>query len=61
MGRLCMESDVIRGGVAVPDEICEGDIVVIYDTGAYDTSMAFPFGAGALNVGNNPQAQPVER
>lgn len=49
LGRLCMESDVIRRGVAVPDEICEDDIIVICDTGAYDTSMAFPFGAGALN------------
>lgn len=50
LGRICMESDVLRRGVAIPDEVDEGDLIVICDTGAYDTSMAYPFGMGVNYV-----------
>lgn len=44
LGRLCMESDILRTGVSIPTELHEDDILVICDTGAYDTSMSYSFG-----------------
>jgi diaminopimelate decarboxylase len=46
LGRLCMEDDVLRAGVALPDEIEAGARVLIADAGAYDRSMAYSFGRG---------------
>jgi diaminopimelate decarboxylase len=41
-----MESDIIRGDIAVMRQMEMGDFVAIKSVGAYDASMAFPFGAG---------------
>jgi diaminopimelate decarboxylase len=46
LGRLCMEDDVLRAGVAVPDDVEPGTRVLIADAGAYDRSMAYSFGRG---------------
>ncbi len=46
LGRLCMEDDVLRTGVAVPDDVRAGSRVLIADAGAYDRSMAYRFGRG---------------
>ena len=44
LGRLCMEDDVLRVGVAIPDELRAGGRVLLADAGAYDRSMAYSFG-----------------
>ncbi len=44
LGRLCMEDDVLRTGIAVPDDVRSGSRVLIADAGAYDRSMAYSFG-----------------
>ncbi len=46
VGRLCMEDDVLRTGIAVPDDVRAGSRVFIADAGAYDRSMAYSFGRG---------------
>ena len=46
LGRLCMEDDVLRTGIAVPDDVRSGSRVLIADAGAYDRSMAYRFGRG---------------
>ncbi len=46
VGRLCMEDDVLRTGIAVPDDVRAGTRVFIADAGAYDRSMAYSFGRG---------------
>lgn len=46
VGRLCMEDDVLRTGIAVPDDVRPGTRVFIADAGAYDRSMAYSFGRG---------------
>ena len=46
IGRLCMEDDVLRTGIAVPDDLRSGSRVLIADAGAYDRSMAYRFGRG---------------
>ena len=46
VGRLCMEDDVLRTGIAVPDDVRTGSRVFIADAGAYDRSMAYSFGRG---------------
>ncbi|NUT48024.1 MAG: hypothetical protein HOV94_12050, partial [Saccharothrix sp.] len=43
-GRLCMEHDVPRADVALPDDIEEGDRLLFLDAGAYDASMSYRFG-----------------
>ncbi|GLW93534.1 ATP-grasp domain-containing protein [Actinokineospora globicatena] len=44
LGRLCMEHDRPRAGLALPDGIAEGDHLLFLDAGAYDASMSFRFG-----------------
>ena len=46
LGRLCMEDDVLRTGIAVPDDVRSGSRVLIADAGAYDRSMSYSFGRG---------------
>lgn len=46
LGRSCMESDVLAAGLGLPDGIAAGDVLVITDVGAYDTSKSYPFGLG---------------
>ena len=46
LGCICMESDILRGDVALPRRMEAGDFVAIKSVGAYDASMAFPFGTG---------------
>ena len=46
VGRLCMEDDVLRTGVAVPDDVRAGSRILFADAGAYDRSMAYSFGRG---------------
>lgn len=49
LGRICMESDILRGDVALPRQMEMGDFMAIKSVGAYDASMAFPFGAGCCS------------
>lgn len=44
LGRLCLEADVLRESVALPAWLDCGDFLIFLDTGAYDSSMSFPFG-----------------
>jgi diaminopimelate decarboxylase len=46
LGPLCMESDRIAEGVALPADLAIGDLIAICDAGAYDASMAFALGRG---------------
>ncbi len=46
LGNICMEDDVVHADVALPGDITEGDLLVIADVGAYDSSMAFDFARG---------------
>ena len=46
VGRLCMEDDVLRVGIAIPDALRAGARVLLADAGAYDRSMAYSFGDG---------------
>lgn len=46
LGRLCLEDDVLREAVRLPDWLREGDRLWFRDSGAYDASMSFSFGQG---------------
>jgi diaminopimelate decarboxylase len=46
LGRLCMEADILREDIAFPGTTGVGDAVVIAQSGAYDSSMAYGFGRG---------------
>lgn len=48
LGRLCMEFDILSEGIQVPRTIREGSLIAYLDAGAYDASMAYSFGRGAL-------------
>jgi diaminopimelate decarboxylase len=45
-GRTCMEWDLIKGGFELPEEVQEGDLLLIAGCGAYDVSMQYDFGDG---------------
>ncbi len=45
-GCICMEEDVIRHDVALPEQIAAGDVIAVADAGSYDSSMAYGFGLG---------------
>jgi diaminopimelate decarboxylase len=49
LGRLCLEADVLREDVHLPAWLTNGDRLVLGDCGAYDTSMAWPFGQGVAH------------
>ncbi|WP_018685857.1 ATP-grasp domain-containing protein [Actinokineospora enzanensis] len=44
LGRLCMEHDQPREGVALPAALAPGDHVLFLDAGAYDAGMSYRFG-----------------
>lgn len=46
LGRICMEDDVVAAGLALSDDVREGDRLIICDAGAYDRSMSYDFGRG---------------
>ncbi|GIG21081.1 diaminopimelate decarboxylase [Cellulomonas chitinilytica] len=46
LGRTCMETDVLHDRLRVPDGTRAGDVLVITDVGAYDTSKSYRFGRG---------------
>lgn len=46
LGRLCIETDVLRANVALPAWIREGDLLIFENTGGYDTTMSYSFGKG---------------
>ncbi|MGB7982982.1 MAG: hypothetical protein WCF36_19535 [Candidatus Nanopelagicales bacterium] len=46
LGRLCMETDIVKHGVAAPSVISVGDFVAVMGTGGYDASLSLEFGAG---------------
>ena len=48
LGRICMETDILRFNVSIPTDIEEGDLIAICGAGAYDASMAYSFGRGDL-------------
>ncbi|HEV2130038.1 MAG TPA: hypothetical protein VGR27_02990, partial [Longimicrobiaceae bacterium] len=49
LGRICMETDILAGDLALPESLRAGDRLVIGDAGAYDASMAYNFGRGVLD------------
>ncbi len=49
LGRICMEHDILSSGLSLPRDIKVGDVVAFLDAGAYDMSMAHPFGKGILH------------
>ncbi|PPK63622.1 hypothetical protein V5P93_001978 [Actinokineospora auranticolor] len=44
LGRLCMEHDRPRDGLALPADLAAGDHLLFLDAGAYDASMSYRFG-----------------
>ncbi len=50
-GRTCLEYDIIANDVALPETLRAGDLLIIADAGAYDSSMQFTFARGRR--GNN--------
>jgi diaminopimelate decarboxylase len=46
LGRLCMESDLLYSAVEVPEDCSVGDLLAVFNVGAYDTSMSYRFGEG---------------
>jgi diaminopimelate decarboxylase len=46
LGRLCLESDIIRSDVQLPTWLAEGDFLIFTQTGGYDVSMRYTFGRG---------------
>ena len=50
LGCLCTEADVL-GRRRQVDHLAPGDTVVVYDAGAYDASMTYPFGRGQAASG----------
>jgi diaminopimelate decarboxylase len=52
LGRSCVEADILASGIEIPGTVRAGDVFVITDVGAYDTSKSYPFGRGC--VGNPP-------
>lgn len=49
LGRICMEDDILRDSVNLPSTVTRGDLLAFAGVGAYDSSMAYSFGAGDLN------------
>ncbi len=41
-GKTCLEYDVLDG-IAFPDDIAPGDLMLVADVGSYDSSMSFRF------------------
>ncbi len=54
LGRTCLEYDVIRDEVRLPDDADALQAIVIADAGAYDYSMAFNFALGGNSERNDP-------
>jgi diaminopimelate decarboxylase len=46
LGRICMEDDILSGGVNLPDSVQVGDFVIIGDAGGYERTMSYDFGRG---------------
>ena len=46
LGRICMESDILRQNIALPASVAIGDRLVITEAGAYDSSMSYRFASG---------------
>jgi diaminopimelate decarboxylase len=46
LGSICMESDILAIRTAFPVTPSTGDLLLFFNAGAYDTSMAWPFGQG---------------
>jgi diaminopimelate decarboxylase len=46
LGRLCMEADILRSNISLPDQLFEGQLLALCDSGAYDRSMSYSFGQG---------------
>jgi diaminopimelate decarboxylase len=46
LGRSCIEADVLATGIEIPKNVCTGDLFVITNVGAYDTSKSYSFGRG---------------
>lgn len=46
LGPTCMEGDRLSDEIALPEDLCPGDLLAICDCGAYDASMAYTFGRG---------------
>jgi diaminopimelate decarboxylase len=54
LGRLCMESDILYTAVEVPENCSVGDLLVVFNVGAYDTSMSYRFGGASSRKSARP-------
>jgi len=46
LGRICMETDILRNDISLPNGVEIGDYIAIKSVGAYDSSMKYRFGEG---------------
>jgi diaminopimelate decarboxylase len=46
LGRSCVEADILATDIEIPGTVRTGDVFVITDVGAYDTSKSYVFGRG---------------
>ena len=49
-GRTCMEWDDLSVNVELPDDVKEGDLLMVAFTGAYDTTISYNFGDGSARA-----------
>jgi diaminopimelate decarboxylase len=60
LGCTCLEYDIIRSGVRLPERLDRVHAIAIADCGAYDSSMSFDFARGG-NTPNDDRGQARER
>jgi diaminopimelate decarboxylase len=46
LGRICMEDDILSNGLAIPESVKIGDLLVFGDAGGYERTMSYDFGRG---------------
>jgi diaminopimelate decarboxylase len=49
LGRVCMEHDILAGGLNIPPDAEVGDWLVFSHAGAYEASMRYTFGVGGFH------------
>jgi len=46
LGRICMEDDILSNGLALPEAVEVGDLMLFGDAGGYERTMSYEFGRG---------------
>ena len=46
LGRICMEDDILSNGLALPEGVEVGDLMIFGDAGGYERTMSYEFGRG---------------